>query len=95
MSNSIKYTSETIPMNEIPAAIRTYLNEHFKDDIVTGIVKAGDDNNPHYVIDVDHNGFYHHLKFDKDGNFITEKVEITGESAEEHFTTVGGGGGGD
>jgi hypothetical protein len=91
MSNSIKYTSETISMNEIPAAIKTYLDQHFKDDVVFGIVKAGDDNNPHYVIDVDHNGIYHHLKFDKTGNFVTEKNEITPETDEEHFTTIGGG----
>ncbi len=91
MAKNIKYTWKTVPMNNVPEAIRTYLDKHFNSDVVFGIVKEEENKTLFYVIDVDHNGLYHHLKFDNAGNFVSEKVEATSESDEEHFTTVGTG----
>ncbi len=91
MANYVKYTWKTIPMKDVPEAINSYLTKHFNDDVVFGIVKKEENNAVFYVIDVDHNGIMHHIKFDHEGNFVDEKVEITGESSEEHFVTVGGG----
>jgi len=92
MVKNKKYTWKTVPMKDIPQGIRTYLDKRFNSDVVFGIVKEEHENNAFYVIDVDHNGMLHHLKFDQSGNFVSEKIEVTAESDGEHFTTVGGGG---
>ena len=92
MAMSVKYTWETVPMKDVPAGIRVYLDKHFNDDVVFGIVKKEENNAVFYVIDVDHNGMLHHIKFDSEGIFVSEKIEVTAETDEEHFVTVGSSG---
>lgn len=91
MRSNEKYSGETIDMKDIPAGIATYITTHFNNDMVLGIVRQMFNNTVLYILDIDHNGILYHLKFDVEGNFISEKNEVTAETAQEHFTTVGSG----
>lgn len=92
MTQSTKYTWKTIPIKNVPNSIAAYLNKHFSQDIVFGIVKEKDkENNTVYIIDVEHFGIIHHLQFDSAGNFISEKNEVGSENNGEQFNTTGSG----
>lgn len=91
MAQSVKYTWETLPLKDVPVAIQEYLNKNFNNDVVFGIARKEENTATFYVIDVDHNGLIHHIKFDHLGTFVSEKIEETGEPPEEHFVTLGGG----
>jgi hypothetical protein len=92
MDKSNKYTTEAISIKEVPSAAEHYLNKHFSGDVVLAVVKGEQNSKPVYIINVDHNGLVHHLKFDHEGNFVIEKIEETGEPPAEHFITIGGAG---
>lgn len=92
MDKNKKITTEAISIKDVPQAIELYLNKHFSGDVVFGIVEAVQNDKPVYVVNVDHNGLIHHLKFDHEGNFVVEKIEETGEPPAEHFITIGGAG---
>jgi ribosomal protein S11 len=91
MKKNERYTGEPIAMKDIPSGIATYINAHFNNDMVLGIAKQSFNNTVLYVLDIDHNGILHHVKFDVEGNFVSEKNEITAETEQEHFTSVGSG----
>lgn len=91
MKNNEKYSGETVAMKDIPAGIATYIHTHFNNDMVLGIVRQMFNNTVLYILDIDHNGMLHHLKFDIEGNYISERNEVTPETEQEHFTTVSSG----
>jgi hypothetical protein len=88
MTQNTKYTWETIPVKDVPKSIAAYLDKHFSQDIVFGMVKEKDkENTTVYLFDVEHFGMMHHLQFDSAGNFVSEKIEVIPESSD----TVGNG----
>jgi hypothetical protein len=92
MDENKKISTEPISIKDVPQAVELYLNKNFSGDVIFGIVQGEQNNLPIYVVNVDHNGLIHHLKFDHEGNFVVEKIEETGEPPAEHFNTIGGAG---
>jgi hypothetical protein len=88
MTRSETYSGETIAMKDIPAGIASYINIHFKNDIVLGIVRQMFNNTVLYILDIDHKGTLHHLMFDLEGNFVSGKNKVTAEREQEHFSSI-------